>query len=84
MVTASTLRVVGRPDYAQFGDRVHAGGVDVRAKTDYAGGRDDHFMGRGGLEGRDEPRKVSKDGSEEIESERARDCKEFGSEREIE
>ena len=55
LAAALTLCVVGRPDYAQFGNRVHANGANVWAKADHADRADDLLMGRGGLEGRDEP-----------------------------
>ena len=55
LVATPTLRIVGRPNYAQFGNRVHAGRVDVRAEADHANRADDLLMGRGGLERRDEP-----------------------------
>ena len=45
---------MGGSNYAQFGDGVHVGGADVRAETDHAGGENNHFVGRDGLEGRDE------------------------------
>ena len=55
MAAAPTLRIVGGPNYAQFGNRVHAGRVDVRAEADHADRANDLLMGRGGLERRDEP-----------------------------
>ena len=54
LVAAPTLRIMGGLNYAQFGDWVHAGGVDVRAEADHAYGTDYIFMDRGGLEKRDE------------------------------
>ena len=55
MVAAPTLHIVGKPNYAQFGNQVHADRVDVRAEADHANGADNLLMGRGGLERRDKP-----------------------------
>ena len=54
LVAAPTLCVVGKPNYAQFGNRVHAERVDVQAESDHANGADDLLMDRNGLERRDE------------------------------
>ena len=50
-----TLCVVGGPNYAQFGNRVHVGRAYVRAEADHANGADNLLVGSGGLERRDEP-----------------------------
>ena len=55
LVTALTLHIVGEPNYAQFSNRVHAGGVDVQTEANHADGANDLLVGCGGLERRDEP-----------------------------
>ena len=55
MAMTPTLCIVGGPNYAQFGDKVHAGRADVRAEADHADGADDLLVDCGGLERRDEP-----------------------------
>ena len=52
---------MGGPNYAQFGNRVHAGRANVQAKADHANKADNLFMGHGGLERRDEPGGVFSD-----------------------
>ena len=39
------LCLVGRPDYAQFGNRVHAGRAHVRTEANHADGTDDLLVG---------------------------------------
>ena len=53
-----TLCVVGGPNYAQFGNRLHAGGGDVRAEADHVDGVNDLLVGCGRLERRDESGRV--------------------------
>mgnify|MGYP000479905238 CR=1 FL=1 len=55
LATVVALCLVGEPNYAQFGNRVHAGRAYLRAEADHANGVDNLLMGRGGLERRDEP-----------------------------
>ena len=55
LAAAATLRVVGGPNYAQFGNRVHVGRAHVRSEADHADGMDDLLMGDSQLERRDEP-----------------------------
>ena len=50
LVAAPTLQVMGGPNYAQFGNRVHAGGADVWTEADHANGTNDLLVGHGGLE----------------------------------
>ena len=47
------------PNYAQFGNRVHADRIDVRVEADHADGVDDLLGGGGELERRDEPREAT-------------------------
>jgi hypothetical protein len=46
---------MGGPNYAQFGDRVYAGGADVRAEAGYADGAYDLVVGCARVEERNEP-----------------------------
>ena len=46
---------MGQPNYAQFGNRVYAGGADVQVEAGHVHGANDLLMGHGGLESRDEP-----------------------------
>ena len=55
MAATLSLCVVGGPNYAQFGNWVHAGRANVRVEADHANGADNLVMGYGGLERRDEP-----------------------------
>ena len=45
-----TLCLLGEPNYAQFGNWVHADGANVWVEADHANGADNLLMGRGGLE----------------------------------
>ena len=56
MAATLSLCVVGGPNYAQFGNRVHASRADVRAATDHANGANNLLMDRSGLKRRDKPR----------------------------
>ena len=46
----ATLCLVGGPNYAQFGNRVHAGRAYVRTEADHANRANHLLMGHGGLE----------------------------------
>ena len=59
LAAAPTLCILGGPNYAQFNDLVHAGRTDVWAEVDHADRANDLLMGGGGLERRDEPRRVT-------------------------
>ena len=50
LVATVTLCLVGGPDYAQFGNRVHAGRTYVWVEADHADGADDLLVGDSRLE----------------------------------
>ena len=50
LAATAALCLMGGPDYAQFGNRVHACRAHVRTEADHANGTNDLLVGDGGLE----------------------------------